>query len=214
MATQPTIDELVIADPPALWQAAGFGVEGDQCAIGSVRLRFTGRGERRGIVEWSVRDAESLELDGLPTMASEREPAAGVAHPNGVVSIDHLVVLTPDLDRTTEAFRRGGFDLRRMREGETPGGSVRQAFFRMGDVILEVVLAPDGTKPAADPDGPARLWGISFLVPDLRATAGALGEKLGTPRDAVQPGRQIATLRPEASLGPAVAFMTPGPGAI
>jgi hypothetical protein len=106
------------------------------------------------------------------------------------------------------------FDLRRTREGETPGGSVRQAFFRMGQSILEVVLAPDRTKLAADPNGPARLWGISFLVQDLSATAEALGDRLGTPRDAVQPGRKIATLRREAGLGPAVAFMTPGGGAI
>jgi hypothetical protein len=77
-----------------------------------------------------------------------------------------------------------------------------------------VVQAPEGTKLAADPGGPARLWGISFLVPDLDATAAALGDLLGTPRDAVQPGRRIATLRREANLGPAVAFMTPGPGAI
>ena len=63
------------------------------------------------------------------------------------------------------------------------------------------------------PDGPARLWGISFLVPDMDATAAALGDLLGAPRDAVQPGRRIATLRREAGLGPAVAFMTPGPGA-
>jgi hypothetical protein len=179
-----------------------------------VRLRLAGRGDRRGIVEWSVRDSLALDLDGLPTVASEREPASGAAHPNGVVSIDHVVVLTPDLDRTTSALRRGCFDLRRLREGETPGGSVRQAFFRMGEVILEVVLAPEGTKPAADPAGPARLWGISFLVHDLGATAEALGERLGTPSDAVQPGRKIATLRHEAGLGPAVAFMTPGPGAI
>ena len=36
----------------------------------------------------------------------------------------------------------------------------------------------------------------------------------GTPREAVQPGRRIATIRPAAGLGPAVAFMTPGAGAI
>jgi hypothetical protein len=210
----PTIDELVIADPAAPWRAAGFDVEGDQSAVGGVRLRFTGRGERRGIVEWSVRDAPSLDLDGLPTVASERARPSGAVHPNGVVSIDHVVVLTPDLDRTTAALRSGGFDLRRTREGETPGGSVRQAFFRMGESILEVVLAPEGTKLAADPNGPARLWGISFLVHDLSATAEALGDRLGTPRDAVQPGRKIATLRREAGLGPAVAFMTPRGGAI
>ncbi len=40
------------------------------------------------------------------------------------------------------------------------------------------------------------------------------GDLLGEPRAAVQPGRQIATLRKEAGLGPAIAFMTPGPGAI
>ena len=204
----------MIADEPTAWRAVGFDVDGAACAVGSVRLRFVGSGERRGIVEWSLRGFSSRELDGLPTVASESPPAAGAAHPNGVESIDHLVVMTPDLDRTAEAMRGAGFDFRRLREGPTPGGSVRQAFFRMGEVILEVVEAPDGTKLAADPAGPARLWGISFLVPDLDATAAALGDLLGTPRDAVQPGRRIATLRREAGLGPAVAFMTPGPGAI
>jgi hypothetical protein len=204
----------VIADEPTAWRAVGFGVEGAACAVGSVRLRFVGRGERRGIVEWSLRGFSSRELDGLPTVASESPPAAGAPHPNGVESIDHLVVMTPDLDRTAEVLRGAGFDFRRLREDATPGGSMRQAFFRMGEVILEVVEAPEGTKPAADPAGPARLWGISFLVPDLDATATALGDLLGAPRDAVQPGRRIATLRREAGLGPAIAFMTPGPGAI
>ena len=45
----------------------------------------------------------------------------------------------------------------------------------------------------------------------MDAAAAALGDLLGSPRDAVQPGRRIATLRPEAGLGPAIAFMTPGP---
>ena len=71
-----------------------------------------------------------------------------------------------------------------------------------------MVQAPEGTSVARDPDGPARLWGIAFLVDDLDATGSALGELLGAPRDAVQPGRKIATLRPEAGLGPAIAFMT------
>ena len=93
--------------------------------------------------------------------------------------------------------------------GETPGGSTRQAFFRIGEPILEVVQAPEGTSVARNPDGPARLWGLAFLVADMDATASALGGLLGTPRDAVQPGRKIATLRPEAGLGPAIAFMTP-----
>ena len=214
MSRQPTVDELCIADEPDPWRAAGFTVEGDLCEVGGVRLRLEGSGRGRGIVAWSVRDVESLELDGLPTTASREPPAAGARHQNGVVSIDHLVVITPDLDRTTAALRDAGFALRRVREGPTPGGSPRQAFFRMGELILELVAAPAGTKIAADQDGPARLWGISFLVEELDHTAAALGDLLGEPRQAVQPGRRIATLRREAGLGPAIAFMTPGPGAI
>ena len=78
----------------------------------------------------------------------------------------------------------------------------------MADVILEVVEAPEGTRVAADPDGPARLWGIAFLVEDMEATARTLGPLLGSPRAAVQPGRRIATLSGEAGLGAAIAFMT------
>jgi hypothetical protein len=83
----------------------------------------------------------------------------------------------------------------------------------MGEVILEVVDAPEGSKVAADPDGPARLWGIAFLVDDLSEPAAVLGDSLSEPRDAVQPGRRIASVASAAGLGPAIAFMTPGPGA-
>jgi hypothetical protein len=211
MSPQPTVDELFIAAAPDAWAAAGFDVQDDLCEVGTVRLRLEEDDAGRGLTRWSVRDAASLDLDGLDTAASA--PAAG-AHPNGVVSIDHLVVITPDLDRTSGVLRGAGFELRRLREGETPGGSQRQAFFRMGELILEVVEAPPGTKIAADPSGPARLWGISFLVDDLATPAATLGGSLGEPRDAVQPGRRIATVGSEAALGPAVALMTPGRGAV
>jgi hypothetical protein len=211
MAQPPTVDELFIAGSPEPWAAAGFTVSADTCEVGSVRLRFGGEG--RGILAWSVRDVNGHELDGLDTRASGEPPAAGGPHPNGTLSIDHLVVLSPDLDRTAGALREVGFDFRRLREGDTPGGSRRQAFFRMGEVLLEVVEAPPGTKVAADPSGPAQLWGISFLVDELETPAAALGDALGEPRDAVPPGRRKATVATAAGLGPAVAFMTPGRGA-
>jgi hypothetical protein len=213
VAAQPTVDELFIASAPGPWAAAGFAVDGDVCEVGTVRLRFQD-GPGRGITAWSVRDLGDLELDGLDTRASEAPAAAGATHPNGTLSIDHLVVITPDLDRTSAVLQAAGLDLRRVREGDTPGGSRRQAFFRMGELILEVVEAPPASQLAADPAGPARMWGISFLVADLDTTAAALGESLGAPRAAVQPGRRIATVATEAGLGPAVAFMTPGPGAV
>lgn len=196
----PSIDELEIADDPAAWSAAGFEVADDVCRVSRVRLRLSGKGPQRGIVGWQLGDS----------------PVEDVAapHPNGVVRVDHVVLLSPDLDRSVDELESQGFDLRRRRDGPTPGGSTRQAFFRAGEPILEVVQAPEGASVARDTAGPARLWGLAFLVADMEQTARSLGDLLGRPRDAVQPGRMIATLRPEAGLGPAIAFMTSGAGAI
>jgi catechol 2,3-dioxygenase-like lactoylglutathione lyase family enzyme len=196
----PSIDKLEIADDPAAWRATGFEVADGLSRVGRMLLLLSGPGPRRGIVGWELGDG----------------PAGDVAepHPNGTVKVDHVVMLSPDLDRTVEELESQGFDLRRRREGPTPGGSTHQAFFRAGEPILEVVQAPEGTSVARDPNGPARLWGLAFAVADMERTAEALGDLLGRPRDAVQPGRTIATLRPEAGLGPAIAFMTSGGGAI
>jgi hypothetical protein len=45
-------------------------------------------------------------------------------------------------------------------------------------------------------------------VSDLDATARLLGNHLGDVKDAVQPGRRIASLRKEAGLALPVAFMS------
>ncbi len=210
---QPTVDELAIADPPGAWTTAGFRVEGDQAEVSTVRLRLEGPGPARGIAGWSVRDAATTDLDGLPTTLSTQAPAAGAPHPNGTVALDHVVVMSPALARTMAALERAGFDLRRVRDEPTPDGAPRQAFFRMGEVVLEVVQAPEGTRMHSQADGPARLWGLAFGIEDMDVTARALGPLLGDPRPAVQPGRTIATLRRTAGIGPAIAFMTPGPPA-
>ena len=85
---------------------------------------------------------------------------------------------------------------------ETDDGPLRQGFFRLGEVILEVVAHPNVEA------GPARFWGITFTVADLDAAAELLGDRLGTIRDAVQPGRRIATVRRSAGLGLPVALIS------
>jgi hypothetical protein len=50
-----------------------------------------------------------------------------------------------------------------------------------------------------------------IVVEDLRALADRLGEHLRPIKPAVQPGRQIATLKRTAGLVPAIAFMDPEP---
>ena len=210
----PTIDALDVADDPSVWRDIGFDVGDDgTCRIGTVLVRIALPRGRRGLVGWSVRDLASTDLDGLPTQGSDappREPAA--VHPNGVATIDHLVAFTPDRARTAAALEAGGLRLRRLRDEPTPAGGGYQAFFRLAEVILEVIEIP-ADAPRRDPDAPARLWGLAFGVESLERTAALLGDRLGEPRDAVQPGRRIATLRREAGAGLPIAFMTPGPGA-
>lgn len=209
-----SIHELAIADEPATWAALGFAVEGDVCRVGDVAIRLAGRAAGRGIVRWSLRDVSSTELDGLPTALAEGAPVLGDAppHDNGVTALDHVVAISPALDRTVAALQAAGLDLRRIREEPTPAGAPRQAFFRLGAEILEVVQAPDEVvAKGGGSDRPAFFWGLAFLVADLDAAVMRLGEHVSPARPAVQPGRRIATLRRSAGLGVPVALMTPAP---
>jgi hypothetical protein len=206
-----TLDELTIADPPRSWAAVGFAVDGDTCVVGGVRLRFAGPDAGKGLSGWSLRGAEGGELDGLPTARSDREPPAEApAHPNGLAALDHVVAITPALERTIAALEAAGLDLRRIREEPTPAGAPRQAFFRLGATILEVVQEPpEAIERGGGVDRPAFFWGLAFAAPDLDSTVAALGDRVGEIRAAVQPGRRIATLRRSAGLALPVALITP-----
>lgn len=209
-----TIDELVLADEPARWSALGFALDGpDVVRLGTIDVRLAGDGARTdaapGFLGWSLREVETTALDGLVTRVSRRparEPAA--AHPNGIVAIDHVVAMTPSLPRTVEALQAAGLQLRRIREEPTPAGAPRQAFFRLGEAILEVVQEPYELVERGDPDRPARLWGLALLAPDHERTVAALGEHAGKPRDAVQPGRRIVTVRRSSGLAVPLAVMS------
>ena len=209
-----SIEELVLADEPERWAALGFAVDGDVVQLGAVRLRLAGEDAGRGIVGWSLCGIASTELDGMPTTRAEETVTDGAPaeHPNGVAAIDHVVAMTPALERTVRALSDAGLDLRRIREEPTPAGAPRQAFFRLGAEILEVVQEPEHVIAARGDGGAdrqARLWGLAFVAPDLDRTVAALGEHSGEVRDAVQPGRRIATVRRSAELAVPVALMSP-----
>ena len=138
-------------------------------------------------------------LDGVPTkeVGSSVSPAPA-SHANGVTAIDHVVLLSPDLGRTVEALAAIGVEPRRERDGELGGQRIRQVFFRLGEVIVEVV-GPPGTAS----DGPSTLWGITYVVEDIDATAAFFGDRTTPVKDAVQPGRRITTLH-HSQLGMSV----------
>jgi len=208
----PTIDELTLADDPAGWSALGFTVAGDVCRLGEVSVRFTGPSAGKGLVGWSLRDLASAELDGLPTRLSGRPPVqAAPPHANGVVGIDHVVAVSPELERSVAALERAGLDLRRVRDQPTPAGAPRQAFFRLGHEILEVVQEPaEVIERAGGGDRPAVFWGLALLVEDLDRAAEAFAPHVGSVRPAVQPGRRIATVKRSAGLAVPVALLSSG----
>ena len=161
-----TIDELTVADLPERWSALGFEVEGETCVVGDVRIRLAGPAAGRGLTGWSLRDVGGTELDGLATARSDRRPPVEqLVHPNGVTGLDHVVAITPALERTVAALQGAGLDLRRIREEPTPAGAPRQAFFRLGANILEVVQEPAEAIERAGRDRPAFFWGLAFLAP-------------------------------------------------
>lgn len=200
----PVLEEVVLADDPATWEALGFTVRDELVRVAGVGLRLAGRGAGEGIVGWRLRGLASAELDGLPTERAEDGDEASVpeevAHPNGALALDHVVAFTDDLDRTMGALWAAGLEPRRVRD--VPGSEVRQAFYVLGPALLELA------GPVADREG-AGFWGLVVVVADLDALAAGLGNLLGAPRAAVQPGRRIATLRSAAGSSTAVAFMSP-----
>jgi hypothetical protein len=212
--TADTLAEVAVGDDPAGWAGIGFSVADDgTCQVGSVAIRLVGTagGRGRGIVGWGLSDLTVVgDIDGLPTSTAtpaSRPPgdaARGEVHPNGVTRIDHLVVITPDLDRTTGVVESLGIGVRRTREA---GRGRLQRFFRLGEVILEVV---GPVRPVGE--GPATFWGLAFTVTDLDATVDLLGDRVGAPRDAVQEGRRIVSLPTDDAVSVPIAFMSPAPG--
>ena len=199
----PELLALDLAADPQAWTSLGFAVDDDgACRVDGVALRL-GRPGRK-ISGWALEDvAAGGDVDGLPTLPVP-PPATPATHRNGTITIDHLVVLSPDPTRTIKALAVHGVQPRRQRKTDMYGPPFTQTFFRLGGPVLEVIgpATPSGFEAS-------RFYGIAFTVQDLAATAELLGHRLGHVRDAVQPGRRIATLRREAGAGVPLAFMSP-----
>lgn len=202
--------ELGLCADPQAWRAVGFLVDSDGVVVlGGIRLRIEVGSDPDtvvGLTSWTLcGDGASASIDGLATRwvpdAGPRvvTTAAG-GHPNGVVGIDHVVVNTPDLERTCAAIELAtGAPLKRIREA----GAMRQGFHRLGELIVEVVTHPGVVHPQAE------LWGLALTVGDLQPLFVNLGSDLiSPPKQAVQPGRMISSFRAAAGLGIPVALMT------
>jgi hypothetical protein len=185
------------------WRRVGVRVGDD----GMVPFMFTSLrivDAEPGVHAWAISgiDPSVTDIDGLSTSVVAPGSPQLAEHPNGGVELDHVVVLTSSLDRTCGAVEAAtGAPLKRVREV----GAMRQGFHRVGSggLIVEVVERPEVEAAVAS------FWGLVINVDDLDAAVEMIGPDLiGPAKDAVQPGRRIATMRPEAGLGVPVALMS------
>ena len=213
-----------MAGDPDVWRSLGFVVTDDGflplhgtslkivasarpdvAAVAAVADASDASDASSGIVAWALSDLPGgavHDVDGLPTTVVESAAPTFADHPIGALGLDHAVVTTPDLERTSAAIAQAtGCELKRVREV----GTMRQGFHRIGPggLIVELVERPEV------PDGPASFWGLVVNVEDLDAACALIGaDRVSSPKDAVQPGRRIATLRHDVGLGLPVALMT------
>lgn len=209
----PEVATLTIAEDPSSWAEAGFTVDDDgTCRVGHVTLELAGRDAGNGLVGWSLRGLPDgdVDLDGFPTRATDRDRAEPASHRCSAVAVDHVVLLTDDLERTVAAAAHAGLTPRRWRNHTLPDGAeARQVFFRAGQVILELVGPRQ--RPARPRPG-VRSYGLAITAVDIDAARAAMGDALGPSRPAVQPGRLIATVRRGAfGITTPLALMSPPP---
>ncbi len=185
--------------------AEGSGIAAGGDGHGTDDIGSGGAAPLAGIVAVAIAGLGSGDLDGMTLVAAPPPalPLDPVAHPNGVIALDRLVVRSPDVDRTTAALVDAGLVLRCERRFPMGAGTARQSLFLLGATMLDLV----GDDLAHGP-GPAVAWGLACTAIDLDVAAALAGDAATPSKRAVQPGRRVLSLR---GLGVPVALLTPRP---
>jgi hypothetical protein len=185
-------------------EPASSGLIGWELTTGDVRVDLdvdVHVDRERGAGSDGAEDA--LEIDGLATRFISAQTPRLVEHGNGAIGLDHVVVLTGSLERTSAAIEAAtGAPLKRIRELD----QMRQGFHRLGvgGLIVEIVERPELAEHPV-----SMFWGFVVNVADLDATVEMIGpDMIGPAKPAVQAGRRIATIRREARIGVPLAFMS------
>ena len=128
-----------------------------------------------------------------PADALPRAEAGAAGAP--VTRLDHVVVLSPDLE---QARRLWGDTLgaRLALDRTFPERNTRIVFFRLGDITIEISGGAVQTEEGMGK--PDRLWGLAWEVEDLAATVARLrasGVEVSDPRRGAKPGTLVATAK-------------------
>jgi catechol 2,3-dioxygenase-like lactoylglutathione lyase family enzyme len=154
-----------------------------------------------------TRDDGSLRIaaaatHGVPISVAARDPGSDPTQPSplqgaeqdaAVSGLDHVVIRSPNPERAIALYAgRLGLSLRLDRT--EPAWGARLVFFRCGDLVVEV--AHD--LKAGIGDGPDRLWGLSWRVPDVgkaHARLRAVGVDVSDIRAGRRPNTRVFTVK-------------------
>jgi len=205
-SSRPRLTDLMLPSGPDAWAALGFAIRDDCFQVGAITFT-AGSAECRWAFDGCSPAAPLITGISTASLSVPRDPqAAPTAHPNQAFKVDHVVVATEDVARTRVELEVFGLEARGGRSVGEGSEQRTQLFFWTGDSLIELV---GPTRARDDGEYEARIWGVTFVVPDFRSLDSVAGQLLGEVSAAIQSGRQIVTVRRDAALGLAVAFMTP-----
>jgi hypothetical protein len=199
------VEWLTVAGQIDVWRSIGLTVGDDGLVplFGTCLRVIPPAHDECGLIGWAFSGIDDTEaVAGFPAEVVQPRRPVFAAHRLGAAQLDHVVIFTNDMDEvSTELEASTGCERKRVRDL----GAMRQGFHRIGrgGLIVEIVEHDDPDRSMPE------MWGLVLVVDDLDAACTLLGEdRISEPKDAVQAGRRIATIRADVGLGTAVALMS------
>ena len=182
------------------WNGAGFKAVNGVVALSDIDVLFVkGTG---GLIEWGWDKLPEgmTSICGVPAFRYEDKNTIQ-KQPNGVLSVDHIVLHSNDAEYVKNEFAKLNMTPRAQRDDIYPG--ITQIFYRPEKgVVIEVVVNKDFPKTF--------LWGMTLVVEDIDIAKQLLKDNSSNPKKAIQPGRRILTVRgAQLNIETNMAMMTP-----
>ena len=182
------------------------GLKPDDVQTGESQNEIDGRTRT-----WQRFRCANSETSGVKTfiIAPDQPLPAPAVEPGAAVSLDHIVINTPNPDRALALYgARLGLTLALDRTREE--WKTRFLFFRTGGLTFEVIHRLGETQ---DPAGPDHIWGLTWAVDDLAAAHARLatsGLNVSEIRTGRKPGSTVFTVR-DGTLGVPTLFIAHSP---
>ena len=164
-------------------------------AIGEYSSQHASTGADRHWRAFRIPDSKMASVKTFILQSYTSFEAPNLSVDSGAVShLDHLVINTPNPDRTVATYG-ARLDLRLALDRTAEQWKTRFLFFRLGGLTLEIIHRLDTEH---DPNGPDVIWGITWETQDLDAAHARLtnaGITVSELRTGRKPGSRVFTVK-------------------